>query len=445
MTEHNSYTVHDYSIINKHVDEEVARDHEITRLSSGKVQRRIFHNISYILISLSLTILICSIAFWVYRQAVMLTSVYDGVIVDDGSRSATSVAGNVLDGADDSGGGLSSRSVKVIEKTVVIEKKVPVPVEVEVDGDKISDFTIFSEKESQIDGIDKVITGSTFHSSNDNLPYTQWCYTRNSRNNVSSTQVKLATKDGRGKVVWHDISSDDAKQYGATVENLSAAKDFCSFIHQSAPKGKANITPDDRQKVASSGTGFFIGNDGFLVTNEHVISMCSVIWINRGNNHIPAEIIDKNSDQDLAILKITQEDPIKILSFSNSVYSGQDVIAFGFPLSDALGGELKVTKGNISAMSGIKGNPLHLQFTAPIQSGNSGGPLLDTTGAIAGMNTSTLRGEQFQNINFAIKGAEIQSYLGKNGIQFQSGDSVTKQTPEIVEIANNTTVPVKCY
>ena len=79
-------------------------------------------------------------------------------------------------------------------------------------------------------------------------------------------------------------------------------------------------------------------------------------------------------------------------------------------------------------MVGLKGDPDHMQFTAPIQAGNSGGPLLNVYGGVVGINTSSLQGEEFQNINFAIKGTKAQSFLAKHRVKFETNDSVQEQS-----------------
>lgn len=443
MDKPESYTTHDYTVINKHIDEELSHHQELTNLTKGRSQRRFFHNHAYLIVAVTIACLMLAVAFWIYRQALSVVPVWVGeapVVSENNEigKNRNATPDNDLSGSD-------RKEQRIVEKSIIIEKRVPVPVEIVVEGERVTNFTIFTEKPTTLDGIDKVVTGATFHSSDDALPYTQWCYTTNSRNNVSSTQIKLASKEERGKVVWHDISGDDATQYGTTVENLNAAKNFCSFIYQSAPDAKPNISQEDQSKIASSGTAFFVGSGGHLVTNEHVISKCSTVWINQDDDQLAVEVLAKDPAKDLAIIRAISKKVFSGLHFSKKIFSGQDVIAFGYPLGNALGEELKVTKGNISAMSGIKGDPQYLQFTAPIQSGNSGGPLLDDSGSVTGMNTATLRGEQFQNINFAIKGTVIQEYLGSNGVSFTSGGGVVKETSVLVGLAKQSTVQVQCY
>jgi S1-C subfamily serine protease len=114
----------------------------------------------------------------------------------------------------------------------------------------------------------------------------------------------------------------------------------------------------------------------------------------------------------LALLKANFQ-PSKIAYFraKGSVRSGNDIIALGFPLHGLLGSQLKVSTGIVSATVGLLDDISQLQISAPIQPGNSGGPLLDEYGNVAGVVVAKLRalavakatGDIPQNVNFAVK------------------------------------------
>tara|TARA_Y100000294_G_scaffold144997_1_gene140120 strand:- start:23 stop:529 length:507 start_codon:yes stop_codon:yes gene_type:complete len=148
----------------------------------------------------------------------------------------------------------------------------------------------------------------------------------------------------------------------------------------------------------------------------------------------PATIYKKDATLDLAIIRTSPSLASSHLKFAPEVKTGQSVTALGFPLSDVLGTGVKVTTGIISSMSGYKGNDTNLQFSAAIQPGSSGGPLVDQFNRLVGVTTSALIGEDIQNLNFAVKAANIQRFLGANRIYFDVSTSETLiDIPTIVE------------
>lgn len=421
------YFSHDYSAVNRHVDEVFRREHEHTRVKNALSSREYIKNF---LIAATGVVIVAILAVAGYK---LFLYKFTPVLENEKHKEDRIIK-------------VPDASIsKVIEKPIIVEKPVVVPIEIPSEESTVTNFTIFIEKkvDGEIDGIEEVITGANFPSSDVKYPTYQWCYTVNPRNNVSSAQIKLAIKEGRGTVQWLDISGDDAQQYGSTVQNLDAAKKFCAFVFEQAKDIPEDIPKDSIHN--KSGTGFFVNDEGYMVTNEHVVSGCETIWID-SKEMTPAVLVGADVEDDIAILKVDQ-DNVAYAKFSGEVATGQDVIAIGYPLGDQLGTQLKVTKGNISAMEGIKGDGRHLQFTAPIQSGNSGGPLVNESGLIAGVNTATLRGEQFQNINFAIKGTLVQSFLGKNRVSFtiDDGSQEEMRVEEIVQQAENHTRQIKCF
>jgi S1-C subfamily serine protease len=161
----------------------------------------------------------------------------------------------------------------------------------------------------------------------------------------------------------------------------------------------------------STGTGFLLNRDGYVVTNYHVIENKNYILV-RGINgefsraylYTPV-LIDMYND--IAILK----PEVTFLSFNNPPYSfmvneapqGSSVFALGYPMRGTMGDEIKLTDGIISALSGVQGNPNAYQTTATVSPGNSGGPLFDENGNVIGINASILTSNLTRNVNYAIK------------------------------------------
>ena len=116
--------------------------------------------------------------------------------------------------------------------------------------------------------------------------------------------------------------------------------------------------------------------------------------------------------------------------------------------------EFNVTSGNVSALAGLGDDAKRLQITAPVQRGNSGGPLLDGAGNVIGVVVSKLdavraaklTGDIPQNVNFAIKGALVRGFLDIHGVAYRRRPSDAKLAPErLAELARGFTVAVHCW
>ncbi|MEX2492949.1 MAG: serine protease [Nitrospirales bacterium] len=125
----------------------------------------------------------------------------------------------------------------------------------------------------------------------------------------------------------------------------------------------------------------------------------------------------------------------------------------GFPLHGLLASEANVTTGSVSALAGIGNDTRFLQITAPVQIGNSGGPLLDEGGHIVGLVVSKLdaihmakaTGDIPQNINFAIKGTVAKSFLDSQSVEYETETSSTSlEIADIGAAAKNFTLLLEC-
>ena len=152
----------------------------------------------------------------------------------------------------------------------------------------------------------------------------------------------------------------------------------------------------DDQQV--SGSGFIITADGYIITNNHVVDGTNqVIVILSDGTSMPAKIISTDIFADLAVLKVEGKMPgVAILGDSDILKPGESVIAIGSPLGDFRN---SVTVGVISATGRTldTGNGYEMenliQTDAAINSGNSGGPLVNLAGEVIGINTLVVRGD----------------------------------------------------
>ncbi len=179
----------------------------------------------------------------------------------------------------------------------------------------------------------------------------------------------------------------------------------------------------------SSGTGFFVTQD-LVATNFHVVKEAKHISLLVGGTSVQAELLLKDVQNDLALLRInTATLPTTVsalkgvkclaLGSSDGARSGDVVFTIGFPLAGLLASTPSVAQGLISNLSGIDNDPRMFQVSIPIQAGNSGSPLLDAHGRVIGVVTSTLSSKNMlkttgtlpQNVNFATKSAYLRSIL----------------------------------
>jgi len=133
---------------------------------------------------------------------------------------------------------------------------------------------------------------------------------------------------------------------------------------------------------------------------------------------------------------------------------GEGVEAFGYPLTDALAKSGNFTLGNVSALVGIGDDSRYLQISAPVQPGNSGGPLLDQFGHLVGIVTAKLNafmlmvatnGDIPQNVNFAIKSSIVTSFLDANGAAYATGTAAQPMQPaDLADQAKAMSVFVEC-
>ncbi|MEO2148031.1 MAG: trypsin-like peptidase domain-containing protein, partial [Flavobacteriaceae bacterium] len=170
----------------------------------------------------------------------------------------------------------------------------------------------------------------------------------------------------------------------------------------------------------SSGSGIVLSKSGLIATNYHVISDARHIEVElKYNGEIKSfktRIVKTDEINDLAIIKIDDEkftgfnDDIPYNFLSETKKTGTKIYALGYPsaiLSDGseglMGKEIKFTDGRISAKTGIGGSPIYYQTTAPLQGGNSGGPLFDENANLVGINTMILTSDKFENVSYSVK------------------------------------------
>jgi len=242
------------------------------------------------------------------------------------------------------------------------------------------------------------------------------------------------------------------------ADGINSAGDFSIAkpvaAKSDAPAGDKGAKPA-RSGGGKTGTGFVISPNGHIVTNNHVISGCGEI---RGNltGEAPAtlRVVSADESNDLALLQgpaASLKEFVRIRD--RSIRSGDSVVAIGYPYHGLLTSDFTVTTGIVSSLSGILNDSRFLQITAAVQPGNSGGPLLDTSGQLVGVVSGKLDAVKFvratgnipENINFAIKTGALRDFLDNSVVPYQTADSKADlKTPEIAGNARAYTLLITC-
>jgi S1-C subfamily serine protease len=222
----------------------------------------------------------------------------------------------------------------------------------------------------------------------------------------------------------------------------------------SAPSTSVPSEPSPQLRAASStGTGFFVSKDGHILTNAHVVDSCRQIEVRTLSGAARAEVLARDKANDLALLKVSKA-PDRVATIRSSLRLGEGVAAFGFPLNSVLATSGNFTVGNVTALAGLGDDSRFAQVSAPVQPGNSGGPLLDNFGNVVGVVTAKLdalrtmvatNGDIPQNVNFAIKGAFARNFLESNRVAVQDGASIEAlPTVDLAERARDLSVFIEC-
>lgn len=224
------------------------------------------------------------------------------------------------------------------------------------------------------------------------------------------------------------VSSDPGRYQPA--KNLSVRRGtVADFVFEAAcgQEEQPGLFADGDVPEGDVATGSgWLSARGYIVTASHVIEGGKRIWIyQEGKKLGMAEVVKDDPVNDVAILKpLFDTSPFAGMVIETEPPGlGQHVFTLGYPLVDQLGGgSVKLTSGDISSLTGVDtvtsrvDDPRYLQISIPVQSGNSGGPVIDEAGGVVGIVLSksemTPDREIMQNVNFALKASYIVQMLG---------------------------------
>ena len=244
------------------------------------------------------------------------------------------------------------------------------------------------------------------------------------------------------------------------INGVASAGDF-SIASPKPPIARAAAksdveNPSAPQKLINvTGTGFVISSEGHIVTNNHVIGECvgDIHGNLVGQSAAKLRVVSTDATNDLALLQATGNFKDIATIRATAVHSGDSVVVIGFPFHGLLTSDFTVTTGIISSLAGLFNDTRFLQISAPVQPGNSGGPLLDTGGTIVGVVAEKLNalkvaratGEIPENINFAIKTGALRDFLDNSVVPYRtSAPTAEIKTTEIATAARAYTMLISC-
>lgn len=224
------------------------------------------------------------------------------------------------------------------------------------------------------------------------------------------------------------------------AQGVEEAKAELSFIEKMKHNPRIMATDRDNNQCPTEagdeasvskrfGSGFIVSKQGYVLTNNHVVEGCRNLVTSDGRT---LTMVDRRPLVDLALLKLDATPPnVAIFRSGPPPKAGDTVFAFGFPLPDILSSEGNISTGILSAIAGVNNNVQLVQISAPVQPGNSGGPLLDSDGHIIGvvvakldsLAIARLTGDMPQNINFAVHWAEVKAFLDEENVEYLSAAS----------------------
>lgn len=265
-----------------------------------------------------------------------------------------------------------------------------------------------------------------------------------------------------GKLTHIDFRRDWSSKFEAPKKDsdvAAATAQACDRIAaQSGSAGSGALKKAASAKPAwrtvSTGSGIAITRSGLILTNEHVVRQCDTYQVILGARTLKATLRAADAAKDIALLVVEESFPLAATVRKDTAPRlGEPVAVIGYPLVQVLSAQPNVSFGHINSTVGIKGDPEKMQIDVPIQRGSSGGPVLDEAGHVIGIVVSKLdalklaksTGDLPQNINFAIRGDVVRSFLEAQKVDFTASSTSAKlENTEIAKRGTAVTVIVRC-
>jgi S1-C subfamily serine protease len=345
-----------------------------------------------------------------------------------------------------------------------------------VEQDYVEAVEWYRKAASQNNAIAENNLGGCYASGNgvakDEVEAVKW-FRKAAEQNRASAQFNLGLAYAEGNGVLKNYVEADKWFNLASAQGNKGAKKYLSIVEQSMtpeqiskaqelareflPQNKSNPTDSTSPANPSiTGTGFFIADDGYLISNYHVVKSAAKVRLLTGAGLIDAMVVKVDTANDLALLKAGGRFAPLPIAASRTVKLGGTVATVGFPNIGMQGFSPKLAKGEIASLSGAADDPRYFQISVPVQPGNSGGALVDAHGNVVGIVAAKLdasvalaaSGSLPENVNYAVKSSLLLSFLESVpdvAAKLKEPVTVDRKFEDVVKSAQDAAVLVLVY
>ena len=246
---------------------------------------------------------------------------------------------------------------------------------------------------------------------------------------------------------YYNSESEKTKFYQRDVWTKFSLKRNREYLANKRKKKKdtePNID-DDEILAASSGTGFFVSKVGHMITNNHVIEGCENIKTIYKGKEFKTQVLSSDKINDLAIIKANIEPTLAYSISRNDAELLEKVIVAGYPLGKKISASIKATSGTITALAGLGDNYSEFQTDAALNSGNSGGPIINEKGNVIGVAVSKWQEQGVESFNFGVKSSVLNIFANSNNLKFLQPNYREMKQKDLGKLITEATVYLECY